>query len=357
MKILIIALSGIGDALLFTPAASLIRKNFPDAEMDALVMFKGAREIYQQSGLFNNIIYHDFLNARLTKSAGLIFGLRKKYDASINVYPANRKEYNVIQFLVGAKKRGAIKYLRRNFSELGFLNNVIVTENDLLHNVQENIRLSEWVLNFSAAEEPDLVLPLTEHDCAYAKNFLSGAGVKETDTVVGFHAGSATFKNQTKRRWEPEKFAKLARKLVEKENGFILIFGGPEETKLKEEIRRASKSSRVLIPPSSTIIESAALMKMCNVFVTNDSGMMHLAAATKTPTVAIIGPTNTNYIHPWHTKYGIASLFLECSPCFIYSPRPLTCSRNDVKFKCMKELTVEMVVQKVVHLISRHQHQ
>lgn len=357
MRILIIALSGIGDALLFTPAASLIRKTFPTAKMDALVMFKGARDIYLQSGLFDNIIYHDFLNAPLTTSVGIVSILRKQYDASMNVYPANRKEYNVIQFLVGAKKRGAIKYLRRSFRELGFLNNVIVNENDLLHNVQENIRLSEKILDFAANEEPDLVLPLTENDCEYARKFLNDNGIRETDIVIGFHAGSATFKNQIKRRWEPAKFAALAKILVEKKGAYVLILGGQEETELKKEIKQSSKSPRVLIPPSGTIIESAALMKTCNAFVTNDSGMMHLAAATKTPTVAIIGPTNTNYIHPWHTEYEIASLFLECSPCFIYSPRPLICSRNNVEFKCIKELTVEMVFQKVLHLIGRHQTQ
>jgi lipopolysaccharide heptosyltransferase II len=354
LKILIIALSGIGDALLFTPAASLIRKNFPDAKMDALVMFKGAQEIYQQSGLFDNIVYHDFLNAPLTKSLALLFRLRKKYDASINVYPANRREYNVIQFLVGANRRGGIKYLRRDLLELGFLNNVTIIENDSLHNVQENIRLTEQVLNFSAKEEPDLVLPLTENDQAYSKNFLNGAGIEETDTAIGFHAGSAVFKNQIKRRWEPEKFAELAGRLTENANTHVLIFGGPEETELKKTIQQASKSSRVLIPTSNTIVESAALLKRCSVFVTNDSGMMHIAASTKTPTVAIIGPTNTNYIHPWHTEYEIASLFLECSPCFIYSPRPLKCFRKDVKFKCVKELTVEMVFQRVIHLLSRN---
>jgi heptosyltransferase-2 len=355
LRILIIALSGIGDALLFTPAASLIRKNFPDAEMDALVMFNGAKEIYEQSRLFDKTIYHDFLHEPLAKSLRILLSLRKKYDASINVYPANRKEYNVIQFIIGAKNRGAIKYLRRNFIELGFLNNVQTTENDRLHNVQENISLSEKLLNFSADEEPDLVLPLTEKDFVRTRIYFSGAGIKETDTVIGFHAGSATFKNQTKRRWEPQKFAELAKLLAEKKNAYILIFGGPEETNLKTEIQQGSGSSNVLIPPSATILESAALIKRCNAFVTNDSGMMHLASATKTPTVGIIGPTNVNYIHPWHTEYEIASLFLECSPCFVYSPRPLKCFRKDVRFKCIRELTVEMVFQRVLHLLDRNQ--
>jgi len=352
LKILVIALSGIGDALLFTPAASLIRKNFPGTGIDALVMFKGAKEIYEQSGLFDKVLFHDFLSAPKTESLGVVLGLRKKYDASIDVYPSNRREYNIIQFLIGARKRGAVSYLRRDSLELGFLNNVRLTENDLLHNVQENIRMCEKLLDFSAAEEPDLVLPIDEKQ--QGDKYLANAGIKDSDLVIGFHAGSATFKNQAKRRWEPEKFSELAKLLAEKNNAHILIFGGPDETDLKNKIRDGSGTPRVLIPQTESILANAALVKRCSIFVTNDSGLMHLASALKIPTVAIIGPTNTNYIHPWHTSYEIASLYLDCSPCFFYSPRPLTCSRTDIKFKCIKELPVEMVYQKVIRLLNKN---
>lgn len=355
MKILVIALSGLGDALLFTPAASLIRKHLPDDRLDALVMFKSAGDIYRQSGLFHRVIFHDFLKAPVLSSLKTVFGLRDHYDASITVYPSNRREYNVIQFLIGAKKRAAVKYPRRDPVEFGFLNNKRIPENDLLHNVQENIRLSEELLGFTATEEPDLVFPLTERDCSTAGEFVVKAGIKDGDTVVGFHAGSATFKNQIKRRWDPQKFSQLAERLAKEKDAWILLFGGSDETALKKQIGESSRSPKVLIPPSGTIIESAALMKRCNALVTNDSGMMHVAAALKVPTVAIIGPTNTNYIHPWHNEYEIASLYLDCSPCFYYSPRPLTCSRKDVKFKCVKELGVEMVYDRINHLLERTQ--
>ncbi len=318
-------------------------------------MFRSAEEIFKQSGLFNKVIFHDFLNASIVSSLRLSIGLRGQYDASLSVYPSNRKEYNVIQFLIGAKKRAAVKYLRRDFTELGFLNNMRIAENDLLHNVQENIRLSEELLRFTSTEEPDLVLPLTERDTSKAGKFLIEAGINDGDTVLGFHAGSATFKNQIKRRWEPEKFSRLAELLVKEKNAWILLFGGPDESGLKEEIRGSSDSSKVLIPPSGTIIESAALIKRCSAIVTNDSGMMHIAAAAKVPTVAIIGPTNTNYIHPWHNEYVIASLYLDCSPCFYYSPRPLACSREDIKFKCIKEVSVEMVYDGIKRLLDRTQ--
>src|SRR5512136_844951 len=114
MKILVIALSGIGDALMFTPALSLLRKNLPEAEIDVLVMSHGSEEIYKANSNLNKLIYFNFLEEGALKSLKFLFQLRKKYDASISVYPSNRKEYNIISFLIGAKKRAGIVYLRKN---------------------------------------------------------------------------------------------------------------------------------------------------------------------------------------------------------------------------------------------------
>ena len=130
MKILILALSGIGDALMFTPALKLLRQSLPSAQIDALVMYQGNKEIYAGNPNLNKVIHFDFLKEGALNSLKFILGLRKKYDVTINVYPSNRKEYNVINFLLGAKKRVGVKYLRMNNVNLGWLNNVTVLEND-----------------------------------------------------------------------------------------------------------------------------------------------------------------------------------------------------------------------------------
>jgi heptosyltransferase-2 len=70
---------------------------------------------------------------------------------------------------------------------------------------------------------------------------------------------------------------------------------------------------------------------------------MHVASAMKRKVVAIIGPTNIAYIHPWQTEYSIVTLELVCAPCFFYSPKPLECRRVDMEFKCIKMLDVERV--------------
>jgi heptosyltransferase-2 len=348
MKILVIALSGIGDALMFTPALKLLRKYLPEAEIDALVMYRGAQEIYSSNPDLNKIIHFNFLEEGVFKSLKFLFQLRKKYDASINVYPSNRKEYNLISFFIGAEKRTGIVYLRKNKSNLGFLNNVRVLENDGVHNAQTNIKLCEALVGKKFIEEPPLEFPIPKEEKKYAVKYLTDLRIAEKELVIGFHPGCATLKNHIKRRWEPEKFAELGKRLINNHSARILIFGGPEEKDLKEKIFSLIGSDKAKIINAESLKQSSAIMKRCNVFVTNDSSQMHIAAAMGLKVVAIIGPTNQKYIYPWKTEHQIVSLNLDCAPCFFYSPKPLTCTRSDVQFKCIKELTVDMVYASTV---------
>jgi heptosyltransferase-2 len=348
MKILVIALSGIGDALMFTPAIKLLKKNLPNAEIDVLVMYKGAQEIYSSNPNINKLFYFNFVEEGAFKSLKFLFQLRKKYDASINVYPSNRNEYNLISFIIGAKKRAGIVYLRKNKRCIGFLNNVKVLENDNVHNVQTNIKLCEALAGKKFTEEPPLEFRISEQEKNSAEIYLREIGIVEKEPVIGFHPGCATLKNHIKRRWEPENFSELGKKLINEHKARILIFGGPEEKELKEKIFALIGSNKINVINTESLTQSAAIIKRCNVFVTNDSSQMHIAAAFGLKVVAIIGPTNQNYIYPWKTEHQIVSLNLDCSPCFFYSPRPLICNRTDIKFKCIKELTVDMVYSSVL---------
>ncbi|MEW6652813.1 MAG: glycosyltransferase family 9 protein [Bacteroidota bacterium] len=351
MKILIIALSGIGDALMFTPALVKLREAMPSAKIDALVMFKGVKDIFDKLPYLNQVHFYDFINAHKADSLFYILSLWKKYDATFSVYPSNRKEYNLISFLIGAKHRFGIKYKRNDFLNFGFLNNVRCEEDDNSHNVETNFKMVEKLL----AEQFDNITPLKlylhEDDLICSSDFLNEKNISSDDLVIGFHPGCNTLKNHDKRRWEVEKFAELAEQLIEKHNAKILIFGGAEEEHLKESIASIVNSPSIISVQTFSLTYTASIMKRCKVFVSNDSSLMHVAAALGLKVVSIIGPTNEKYIAPWKTEHTIASLKLECSPCFYYSPKPLSCSRKDIKFKCIKELTVKLVYEKTISLL------
>ena len=353
MKILIIALSGIGDALMFTPSIEKLSKEIPSAEIDALVMYNGVKDIYEKLPQMSKVRYFDLLNNSRFKSLAYVLKLRNEYDATINIYPSNRKEYNLISFIIGANRRLAVKYLRKDFINFGFLNTLRHQEDDKFHNVEENILLSEKLTGIKSDSIPSLKINLGNDDLAFAANFLNDKNILGKDIVIGFHPGCSTLKNHEKRRWEPEKFAELGKRLIENDKVKILLFGGGEEEILKKLIFEKINSKNVYLVDSQSLSNSAALMQRCNLFITNDSSLMHVAAALKLNVVAVIGPTNKNYIYPWQTNFKIASLELECSPCFYYSPKPLTCSRTDLQFKCIKDLPVDLVYSKSKEFLDR----
>lgn len=328
---------------MFTPALQLLRKALPNARIDAMVMYKGVKSFYERLDEIDTTHYFDFLNSNPVSALKFVLSLRGNYDASINVYPSNRKEYNVINFLIGAKQRAGVRYLRKDFSNFGFLNNVSFKENDRLHNVEENVLLAERIAGKKFGEIPRLKFPLTEADEQFADEYLAELKIDGDKRIIGIHAGCSTLKNHIKRRWEPYKFADLIKKLTLEFNLFVMLFGGKEELELNESIKKISGAQEVVIVNTDSLARSAAVMNKCDLFITNDSGLMHIAAALNLKLIPIIGPTNLTYIHPWKVEYSEATLNLECSPCFYYSPKPLTCYREDVKYKCLKDLSVDIV--------------
>lgn len=350
IRILVNALSGIGDALMFTPALVKLREIYPNAQIDTLVMFKGVKDIYTRLPQINNVIFFDFMKEGAVNSLKFVLGLRGKYDVSINVYPANRAEYNVISLLQGSKKRAAVKYLRQDKKNLGFLNNISVFEEDSRHNVDENILLIEQLTGKKIKNIPPLQFPLNEDDTKFAEAWLKSNNISENDYIVGFHAGCNTLKNHINRRWSPENFASLGKRLITEKNAKVMVFGGPDEAELKSGIVNKINSERAVQVDTGSMSQTAAVMKRCNTFVTNDSGLMHVASAMKLNVVALIGPTNRNYIYPWQTNHIISTINLDCAPCFYYSPKPLTCTRTDKLYKCIKDLSVEQVMNDICKL-------
>ena len=360
-KILLLALPGIGDALLATPMIELLRNARPDAEIHAFIMFSSTKEMYEHDPYIDRVHHYDFLNSSKAGALKFVNDLRKmRFDVSINVYPQNRREYNLIAFLIGANRRLGVRYRRKDPQNLNWLSTDTILEDDRLHCVEENVRLLTLLdikqelkeatlprlrMNFSPAQ-------LEFADKWYEQNDIASKSSR-TQPVIGFHAGTALFKNHIKRRWEPSKFAQLAKALTEQLGARVLLFGGPDDRDANEIILREAGNAITMVQTKS-ILASAAVMQKLDLFVSNDSSLMHIAGALQLPTVAIFGPTNETYVHPWKTKYKIVHTGIECRPCFVYSPKPLTCYRLDPAehYLCMRAIEVEQVLAGVKELLN-----
>ncbi len=351
MRILINALSGIGDALMFSPALALLKKHLPEIKIDIAVMFRAVEELYKNNPHINKIYFIDFLNQSKVSSLKDTLKLRKnKYDAAINVYPSNRREYNLVQFFEGAKKSIAHKY--NNFSKTNwdFLNNTLINEVKDKHNVIENFELLKAVFPEMREDElGELEIYLRDEDKQNAKHLLEELGLNDK-MMIGFHAGSATFKRHINKRWAAEKYAELAKELNNKYGAIVLLFG--TEKDVNEKIKMHS-GNYVFIPQTKSLTESMALMNECNLFVSNDSALMHIAAALKIPQIAVFAYTNFKELYPWKNKHIIVRKELDCSPCFFNSPKPVKCIfTGEDEFKCIKTVSVDEAMEACIKLIE-----
>ncbi len=344
-------LAGVGDALTFSPFIEELKKAKPEIDIDVLVMFRASESIYKNHPDVNEVLYSDFVNQGAFKSFADVFKLRrKKYDAVVVALPANRWEYNVIQIMIGGRRIGH-QYTHFNKINLNFLKQDWLMEDESLHVVENNLRLLKFFDTSYPENPPKLSMRLSDEDNVTANLWLE-KNVEKDKLTIGIHPGTAIFKNHINRRWAPENFAKLALKLIKELDARVLIFGGPEEKKLREQICSYANNSEHIIPVEGTSLrESAALIQKCNVMVSNDSSLMHISAAVQTPVVALFGYTNPVWVHPWKVKHKIVSKNLPCSPCFFYSPKSAQCyAKKD--FECVKSITVEEVFAAVKVLMK-----
>lgn len=351
MKILILSLAGIGDSLMYVPALKVLRKNLPDAEINVLTMLSEAEEVYKYNKAVDKNIHFNFLKEGVLKSLLFLYKLRKeKYDVSINVYPMNRYEYNIISFLIGAKIRLGHLYNHQNIKNLNFLHTKKIREVDSLHNVIENILLLK-LLGIEADDIPGLSITIPEEIPGFAEKWLKDNDLKESDFIIGFHSGSSTSKNHINKRWLPKNFASLGNILIDKYNAKILLFGGPEEKELRNVINKDMNNTGIIVE-TDKLLKTIAIMKYCKLFISNDTALMHIASALKLNVVSIFGPTSEVYAYPWGTTYKIAKTDIPCRPCFYYSPKHLTCYLKDKPFACIRELSVNNVLEKIEELMK-----
>lgn len=349
MKILINALSGNGDALMFSPSLRILKEKFPESRIDMLVMFKSVREMYSENPFINNIYFIDFLRQSKIKSLKEIRDLKNNnYDYSINVYPANRAEYNIVNAFLGAEKKIAHHYLHTNLLRAEYFNDILVDEVKDRHNVLQNLNLVKTLTEAKDEEAGKLEIFISGNERENAEEWIAKIN-PDKKMLIGFHPGSAVIKNQINKRWDKSKFAALGDLLIQKYNAAILLFGN--EFELNEEIKSMMNGNAV-IASTQNYMDSMARMTYCRLFVSNDTAFMHSAAALQIPVAAVFAYTNHKELYPWKTKHVLVRKELECSPCFYNSPKPADCKwKEEDKFKCIKMINVSEVDDAVNKLI------
>ncbi|MFZ1502997.1 MAG: putative lipopolysaccharide heptosyltransferase III [Nitrospira sp.] len=146
--------------------------------------------------------------------------------------------------------------------------------------------------------------------------------------------------------WPHERFAQLADRLADRFGCRILLGGDQREREVAEQVARKTRCAPTVVAGKFSLLQFAALVKRCALFVGNDGGAMHIAATMGTPVVALFGPT---YPQRWGPRGGPAQVIykgLDCRAC--YHP---TCLRGDES--CMQQITVDEVCLASTRMLER----
>ncbi|MCZ6753619.1 MAG: glycosyltransferase family 9 protein, partial [Acidobacteria bacterium] len=151
--------------------------------------------------------------------------------------------------------------------------------------------------------------------------------------LVGISPG-ASF--GTAKRWPAERFAELARRLNEQWGAISIFFGSPEERPLVESILPKAGKAALSLAGKTSLTEFIRLVQGCDLYVTNDTGTMHVVAALGVPTLAIFGPTDEQGTRPLGPRVELLVGTAECHPCKL--------RHCPIDHRCMTSISVEDVL-------------
>lgn len=303
-KILVIALAGIGDALIATPLIRELRAQFPKAEIDALVFWAASRDLLAGNPHLRRV--HQCNSFEVGPPAFLKFmlGLRKEhYDVSINTHPQSKAEYRVVARIIGATRRLSHTYDNSTFLDELFITHSLPQDYGI-HSADNNLRLLTLLGKEVKPCKRVYELFLTPEEVATAQRIAEENKLTER-RVVGIHVGSGKTKNLRMKRWPVKNFIGVIKMLTSaRPDVTVLLFGGPEEKQENARILAEAAHPNLITPKTRSIREAAALMKHCEAFLSVDNAMMHFAAAMKVPKQVLIesmafGPTLEPYGRPY----------------------------------------------------------
>jgi len=199
-----------------------------------------------------------------------------------------------------------------------------------IHRVYYYQKLVELLGEIKDFSPPQIFL--REEDRKWADRVLKDLGIQEGKFMIGMNPG-ATY--GLAKCWYSDRFGELGKRLSEKWQARLLLFGKEEERPIVYEILRHLGAKGIDLTGKTSLLQLAALLERCHLLVTNDTGTMHVATAVGTPVVALFGSTDPITTGPWGDRHVVVKKEVPCSPCW-----KRICPTDH---RCMKLITVNEV--------------
>lgn len=315
-KILICAYHGIGNFILYTPTIAALKQYYPNAEIDLQTGNNtGCEYVLEGSGHFKK--HFDISNRASWRSwfQHIRKIRRTHYDIIISEFHSNSYFLALMVSFSGALYR--VGHVRSPGwpDRYGFIYNLPVKMAEAEHEVDRYFGLAQalGVPGTLFSREPFIHLEKSDHTTA--NNYLIRLGITAQDLVIGIQMGTSV--NMRWKQWPPVRYRELITRLARLyPQAAILMLGSASEVEMIREWTKDISERVIIAAGEATLKESAALVSRCTLLVCNDSGLMHVAVAVKTPVVAIYGPTDYRRTAPLGDIHTMVSKHLACSPCF-----------------------------------------
>lgn len=197
-----------------------------------------------------------------------------------------------------------------------------------------------------------LYLAVPEQSRQRAQDLLSAAGIEENDLIIGVvpGAGGSWGKDAAYKHWPALKFAQVADRLAAELKAKILILGDEPEAKISDVIVHVMRNKPIDLTAKTSLEILPAVIKNCNLLITNDGGPMHMAVALGVRTVSIFGPVSELVYGPFphSNNHVVLKWDMSCRPCYKDFRLPV-CDKDR---ECLRSVSVDAVFDAAVRLLS-----
>jgi len=332
MKILIRATNWLGDAIMALPALRAVRGRFPEARI-AIVARPYVADIYRGQEICDELISYD--------PGGAHAGLRGRERLARDI---QGQKFDVALLLQNAFDAAWLAWRARIAERIGYARDgrsLLLTKRIAVPKpgeipvhekfyYLELLRRAGWI--DSLPDERHVRLQVGEGQLQRAEETLAAAGARRGVPRLAIGAGASY---GSAKCWPPERFAEFVNRFRRETDADVILFGTAAEQQVARVIEAGITGPVISLVGKTAIACLPALFSRCQLFVGNDSGAMHVAAAVGLPVVAIFGPTDPHGTAPITTRCAIVQERPYCSPCFL--------RRCPIDHRCMARVRPETV--------------
>ncbi len=323
----------VGDMVLLTPALRELKIAYPRSHLSLLI----------RPLVADLMTTHPYIDEAIIDSKGRSLSSlpsfwksvseirRSGFDLAIVLHPTSFRNA-LIPFLAGIPER-----IGSNVSGRGILLTKVCSDRRDLHEVHRYLRVLELIDIHESSTE--LEFWHTDADRHAVRQTLATQGILPTEHLIGVNIGTTW---RTK-RWALENFGDVITQLQKRFGARILLTGSPTEIPLGEALVEVAKVEAINLIGQTTLMQLGALIESCDLYLTCDSGPMHIAAAVGTPTIALFGPTSPTRHGPYGENHEVIEKSVECRPCY-----KRKCMRKDLPHLCMTEIDPNEVVAQIL---------